>query len=173
MQMEKDGRCTNPGAWRRNRRRRRRSNWAAPAGACRTWGSAPPVSAAAAEAGAAPRSRNRPPHPPCTMPAAPEAFAQHDGIPSPCPAASRSQHQPPPPRRTHIRQWVESRGREAAALRNGPTGGTEEQCAGRASAARKRAESGPEEKGSREDWAEPQERKPRTTRCAHNRNATQ
>jgi hypothetical protein len=138
--------CTYLGAWRRNRRRRRRSNWAAPAKVCRTWGSAPPVSAAAVAAGAAPRSRSCPPHPPCTICRRLLRAPERDGIPRP--AASRSQHQPPPPRRTHTSRRVES----IKGTRSGPAGIREAMrrkgVAGKEEAGEQGAKSGPEGKRS-------------------------
>jgi hypothetical protein len=59
------------GAWRRTRRKRRRSDWAAPGGACRTWGTAPPVSAA--DAPPQPQPSRSPPPPPCAMPPTPRS----------------------------------------------------------------------------------------------------
>jgi hypothetical protein len=165
--------CTYLGAWRRNRRRRRRSNWAAPAKVCRTWGSAPPVSAAAVAAGAAPRSRSCPPHPPCTICRRLLRAPERDGIPRP--AASRSQHQPPPPRRTHTSRRVESiKGTRSGRAQERPGGDQRSNAQegrgrqGRGRRARRQERPGRKTEPEKTGWGGNRERP-----GAHNRNATQ
>lgn len=98
-----------------------------------------------------------------------------DGIPRPAANQSQSQHQPPPPpRRTHTRRWVESREREAAALRGGPAGNRgamrEKGESGREEAGEQDAQSG---RGRKREKREDGWRGNRERPGAHNRNATQ